>query len=247
MHITSHTEITSEIHHSLRTIVVHACEFLEQALLKSIYVPICLLVQSQRKIVQGNFPGAMEFFANRHSRTVELTSVAKDLATCRETSALARIYGTRLPTGPTTELTNRGWIFVSPPEKEVAVVDAESREGEFSLALEILRDDSGTFIGLREFPLPPRRTGAYEEMRRRNQGSRFGLFHRAVPAVEKLEETHQPERMRARRRSPQKHSDFEIREFPITPAESVETGEAAKEFVSGVLTGNNSRFSAESH
>lgn len=83
MNITSRTEITSEIHHSLRTIVVHACEFLEQALLKSIYVPICFLVQSQRKIVQGNYPGAMEFFANRQSRTVELTSVAKDLATCR--------------------------------------------------------------------------------------------------------------------------------------------------------------------
>lgn len=126
-------------------------------------------------------------------------------------------------------------------------MDAESREGEFSLALEILRDDSGTFIGLREFPLPPRRTGAYEERRRRNQGSRLGLFHRAVPAVEKLEATHQPERKRVRRRSPRKHSDFEIREFPITLAESVETGKTAKEFVSGLLTGNNSRSSAESH
>jgi len=251
MNLTNRTEVTSEIHHSLRTIVVHACEFVEQALLNSIHIPISALVQSQRKVVQGNFIREKEILAGPLSTIFKLTSVAKDLATCAETLAVALIYGAHLKTGPTTELTNHGWIFVSPPEKEVAIVNAESREREFSLTLEILRDASRAFIGLREFPFQPnclssRDTGEYETWRRRNIESRFGLLHTRVPTAEELERTHQPERRRARRRSSRKQPNFEVREFPITPAESVETGVAAEEFVSDVITGNHSLSSKES-
>lgn len=221
MNLTNRTEVTSEIHHSLRTIVVHACEFIEQALLKSSYVPFCLLVQSQRKIVQGYYPGEMEIFADPDRRSFELTSVAKDLATCHETSAVALICGTRPATGPGKRRTEWKRLFESGPENEGIVVNAESREREFSLAIGILRDDSGAFIGLREFPVPPssllvRRPRGIEELRRRNLQSYFGLLRRTAPATEELKETHQPEGKRVRRRSARKPSDFEIREFPVT-------------------------------
>lgn len=185
---------------------------------------MCFMSQTQRKIIQGAYSAILEEYIYGIRMIGDLTYVAKAMASCRDTLAVAVIYRTSVITRPGKGRTfwDRGFTF--PLEAEVAVLNVESREADCFVALEVLRNASRAFIGMRELQIPLLRDAAgclvgsdgiqlpHQESLRKTG---FGLRHPDARAAEAPEE--EPKDKRVRRRSGRKLPNFEIREFPFPP------------------------------
>ena len=193
------TEFSGEIHPSLRTLIGHACHFAKHALLNSTDIPVCLMTQSRKGISQCAYTGKHDCFLDRYGTVADFTEVAKDAGRAREVFAVAVIYRARVDVGP--EWTGQSRHLT---EKEIVVLNAESREWEYSLTFDILRDDSRAFIGLREV----------------RKESRFGLLNKTGLPGADIWKTPKRKAHRVRKKSTRWLQNFDMRMFPFTPPSS---------------------------
>lgn len=216
------------VHPSLKTLVTHARRIIEETLQVSSKMPISVMVQAPKKIVQFDRVSTPESWTRDCQVIEQFTELAKTTAAAFEVLALATIYRTWVVMGPAPGRTVEQRLFGSRPEKEAVLLNAESREGECSLTLEVLRDASQAFIGLREIQVPPLRgangalvsfeTNRFSDSESR-QSSRFGLVGTKAPTPEERAEGQRllSKPVRKKRSKAGALQDFVERVFPIMP------------------------------
>lgn len=180
------------------------------------------MIQTNQGICQAAYSVKPHNFVELNGMLFSLIDVARDWGRSRETSAIAVIYQTRSIMPPIRRKKLKSQYLDFPTDNQFELL-AESREGECSITLKILRDKSHAFAGFREIQVPPLRDTTADQIgcdgtKSRDQESlkesRFGLLNKiGLPAAEiwkpKTRSTY-----RERRQSKQELPKFDVRMLP---------------------------------